>query len=246
MTPGGWPSNSASTITCSTSPRSSTSGWWSPMWPTTRPAGRRTPVSNATGISSSTGCSHGPPTSASTRWRRATMRGWWPGRTANGHCDGGSMATRISRTCCTCSRRRSWPGSGCRSATSPKLRCGPSPPGSGCGPRRSRTARTCASSRAPAAASLSSASRIGLKAARVVDGSGAVVGEVPAVQLVTIGQRKGLGRLDPGSPEPGEHRYVVDVDVPGQTVTVGPAGRLAGHRDRSSGRRLGRRPSGAG
>ncbi len=48
---------------------------------------------------------------------RATMRGWWPGRTANGHCDGDSTATRISRTCCTCSRRRSWPGSGCRSAT---------------------------------------------------------------------------------------------------------------------------------
>jgi tRNA-uridine 2-sulfurtransferase len=69
-------------------------------------------------------------------------------------------------------------------------------------------------------------SRIGLKAARIVDRTGVAVGEVPAVQLVTIGQRKGLGRLDPVGAEPGEHRYVVDVDVPGQTVTVGPLAAL--------------------
>ena len=93
-------------------------------------------------------------------------------------------------------------------------------------------------------------SRIPLRRARVVDTSGALIGEVPAVELVTLGQRKGLGELGPGAtpepsgssqteiptvvtaPEAGSElgpelafrgrRYVVDVDVPGATVTVGP------------------------
>jgi tRNA-specific 2-thiouridylase len=69
-------------------------------------------------------------------------------------------------------------------------------------------------------------SRISLRPGRVVDGSGAVVGAVPAVELVTIGQRKGLGRLEPGAPEAGAPRYVVDVDVDGATVTIGPLAAL--------------------
>ncbi len=60
--------------------------------------------------------------------------------------------------------------------------------------------------------------RITTRPARVVDGSGAPLGEVPAVELVTIGQRRGLG-LPGGGPV----RYVVDVDVPGAVVTVGSA-----------------------
>jgi tRNA-specific 2-thiouridylase len=69
-------------------------------------------------------------------------------------------------------------------------------------------------------------SRIGLRAGRVVDASGAVVGAVPAVELVTIGQRKGLG-LEPAvsgdtSADGGGPRYVVDVDVTAASVTVGP------------------------
>jgi tRNA-specific 2-thiouridylase len=68
-------------------------------------------------------------------------------------------------------------------------------------------------------------SRIGLRPGRVVDGSGAVVGTVPAVELVTIGQRRGLG-LVPRGPDGGAPRYVVDVDVPGATVTVGPPAAL--------------------
>ena len=44
------------------------------------------------------------------------------------------------------------------------------------------------------------------------------------MELVTVGQRRGLGL--PGGGEP---RYVVDVDVPGATVRVGPeADLLAG------------------
>lgn len=59
-------------------------------------------------------------------------------------------------------------------------------------------------------------SRIPLRSARIVDTSGRQVGTTDAVELVTIGQRRGLGQL--GVPEA---RYVVDVDVPGQTVTIG-------------------------
>ena len=50
----------------------------------------------------------------------------------------------------------------------------------------------------------------------VVDGAGTTVGGVAAVELVTIGQRHGLGL--PGGTQP---RYVVGVDVPSATVTVG-------------------------
>jgi tRNA-specific 2-thiouridylase len=63
------------------------------------------------------------------------------------------------------------------------------------------------------------AARTALHPGRVVDGeSGATVGTVPAVELVTVGQRRGVGHaLD------GRRRYVVDVDVDGRTVVVGPA-----------------------
>jgi tRNA-specific 2-thiouridylase len=58
--------------------------------------------------------------------------------------------------------------------------------------------------------------RIPLTPGRVVDGSGRDVGSVSAVQLVTIGQRKGLGLAGGGAP-----RYAVDVDIANATVTVG-------------------------
>jgi len=63
--------------------------------------------------------------------------------------------------------------------------------------------------------------RIPLRAGVVVDGDGRAVGEVPAVELVTVGQRRGLGL--PGGAEP---RYAVAVDVPGATVRVGPEAEL--------------------
>jgi tRNA-specific 2-thiouridylase len=50
----------------------------------------------------------------------------------------------------------------------------------------------------------------------VVDRTGAVLGTVPAVELVTIGQRHGLGMRGGHAP-----RYAVDVDVAAATVTVG-------------------------
>jgi tRNA-specific 2-thiouridylase len=59
--------------------------------------------------------------------------------------------------------------------------------------------------------------RLATTAGKVVDGAGRQVGAVPAVELVTIGQRRGLGLAGGGEPQ-----YVVDVDVPTATVTVGP------------------------
>ncbi len=58
--------------------------------------------------------------------------------------------------------------------------------------------------------------RIPLAPARLVDVEGAEVGTVSSVELVTIGQRRGL---DLGGDS--ERRYVVDIDRPAGVVTVG-------------------------
>jgi tRNA-specific 2-thiouridylase len=58
--------------------------------------------------------------------------------------------------------------------------------------------------------------RIAVRPGVVVDGRGATVGAVDAVELVTIGQRHGLGLRGGGIPQ-----YVLGVDVPTATVTVG-------------------------
>jgi tRNA-specific 2-thiouridylase len=66
--------------------------------------------------------------------------------------------------------------------------------------------------------------RIPMRQARVVDMTGAELGELPALELVTVGQRRGLGSLGPvdeNAPGAGR-RYVVAVDGPSATVTVGP------------------------
>jgi tRNA-specific 2-thiouridylase len=57
--------------------------------------------------------------------------------------------------------------------------------------------------------------RTELRAGPVVDTSGAQVGEHSGVAMLTIGQRRGLGVAT------GERRYVVDVDAPTATVTIG-------------------------
>jgi tRNA-specific 2-thiouridylase len=68
--------------------------------------------------------------------------------------------------------------------------------------------------------------RIRLRPARVQDSSGAVIGSVPAIELVTIGQRRGLGSLRPVGPaaaaDPDGRRYVIDVDLANAAVTLGP------------------------
>ena len=58
--------------------------------------------------------------------------------------------------------------------------------------------------------------RIPFRTAEVVDTAGTQLGTVDAVEMVTLGQRRGLG-LPGGGPK----RYVVDVDVDERRVTVG-------------------------
>lgn len=58
--------------------------------------------------------------------------------------------------------------------------------------------------------------RIELHTGSVVDAEGTEVGSVDAVELVTVGQRRGLG-LAGGA----RRRFVTSVDIPGRTVTVG-------------------------
>jgi tRNA-uridine 2-sulfurtransferase len=58
-------------------------------------------------------------------------------------------------------------------------------------------------------------SRVGLRPGRVVDASGDVVGHVDATELVTVGQRRGLGIGG------GARRYALSVDPAAGTVVVG-------------------------
>ncbi|HTJ75983.1 MAG TPA: tRNA 2-thiouridine(34) synthase MnmA [Acidimicrobiales bacterium] len=63
-------------------------------------------------------------------------------------------------------------------------------------------------------------SRIPLHPGRVLDRAGAEVGRVDAVELVTVGQRRGLGGGG------GTRRYALDVDPATSTVVVGDAADL--------------------
>ncbi len=54
--------------------------------------------------------------------------------------------------------------------------------------------------------------------AEVTNGKGETVGSVDAVELVTVGQRRGMGHGTDGA-----RRYVIAVDVPSRRVTVGSA-----------------------
>jgi tRNA-uridine 2-sulfurtransferase len=67
-------------------------------------------------------------------------------------------------------------------------------------------------------------SRIPFSPARVVDRSGSELGSVPAIQMVTIGQRRGVG-LPGGGPK----RYVLEVDIATSTVVVGDEHDLFDH-----------------
>jgi tRNA-uridine 2-sulfurtransferase len=60
--------------------------------------------------------------------------------------------------------------------------------------------------------------RVELHAAEVVDGDGRPAGSVDAVELVTVGQRRGMGHGTDG-----KRRYVTHVDVASRRVTVGSA-----------------------
>jgi len=62
------------------------------------------------------------------------------------------------------------------------------------------------------------ADRVALHPGRLVEhGSGRDLGEVAAVELVTVGQRRGMGHGADG-----RRRFVTSVDVPARRVTIGP------------------------
>ena len=70
--------------------------------------------------------------------------------------------------------------------------------------------------------------RIPLRPGRMIEASSGVdLGRVPAIQLVTVGQRRGLGLAHGGD---GQRRYAVAVDVAGSTVTVGSTADLCCER----------------
>ena len=60
--------------------------------------------------------------------------------------------------------------------------------------------------------------RMPVTSGRLVTTAGDDIGPVQALELLTIGQRRGLGLLPRSRPE---RRYVVDVDLTGRTATVG-------------------------
>jgi tRNA-uridine 2-sulfurtransferase len=72
--------------------------------------------------------------------------------------------------------------------------------------------------------------RIPLRPATVVDESGSALGTLPALELVTVGQRRGLGPLgvapDGGADPLDRRRYVVALDRDAARVTVGPLSAL--------------------
>jgi tRNA-specific 2-thiouridylase len=65
--------------------------------------------------------------------------------------------------------------------------------------------------------------RIPFRRATVVDSSGATIAQLPALELITLGQRRGLG-LPGGAPK----RYVTSIDIATATVTVGEDSDLSG------------------
>ncbi len=67
--------------------------------------------------------------------------------------------------------------------------------------------------------------RIPLRAGVVVDAAGRQVGQVPAVELITVGQRRHLGPAG-GPASRGDRRYALAVDTEAARVTVGSAEEL--------------------
>ena len=106
--------------------------------------------------------------------------------------------------------------SGSRSVTSPRPTCGRTPPASGLATADKPDSQDVCFITATGGRTAFLEPRLETHPGTVVDRAGEPVGQVRAVELVTIGQRHGLGL--PGGTEP---RYVVDIDVPSAVVTVG-------------------------
>ena len=235
--PDGWRSNSTSIISSSTSATTSPRPWSARTSPRTKPASRRTRASSATDTSSSTGCRSGRPCSASMpsppgttpapsertpgRWRLRRGADRAKDQSYVVHMlDQGALARTIfpvGHIAAKADLRADAARRGLRTATKPDSQdvCFIT---AGAG-RQGFLAR-----------------RTALHPARVVDTAGTPVGRVESIELVTIGQRKGLGLVG-GGPK----RYVVEVDRARSTVVVGDEADLLVDRVIGARRHLGRR-----
>ena len=132
-------------------------------------------------------------------------------------CTAAPIRRRTRATWCTCCRSANCGARCSRSVTSPRQRSATGPPRSACAPRPSPTARTCASSPRPGGRETFLGARIPFRTGhRGRLPAGTVLGEVDGVEMVTLGQRRGIG-LPGGGPK----RYVVDIDHATATVVVG-------------------------
>ena len=195
--------------------------WSSPTSTPTPPGARPTRASSATGTSSSTGCCR---RADAARLRRRRHRPPRPrrsrGRRRAGVCAGAPTGPRTRATCCTCST----------SATLARTLFPVGDADQGRGARRAAALglRTAAQARQPGRVLHHVAARparafLGARLAaaprHVVDTGGRHVGEVDAVELVTVGQRKGLGGRAAGRPATSSTST-----SPPRRVTVGSAG----------------------
>ena len=151
----------------------------------------------------------------------------------SGRCDAGPTAPRISPTCCTCSPRTSWLGSGFPIGELTKSRGARAwPPQLGL-----RTAAKPDSQDVCFISKSGGPAGIPRRADRsapgpVVDGVRRRRRRRPSVRAGDRRATQGLGALGAAgahamSSNTAERTYAVDVDVPGATVTIGPAGRPA-------------------
>ena len=137
-----------------------------------------------------------------------------PAPTGPTGCSAAPTRRRTSRMCSTCSARASSCARCCRSAISRRRRCATTPRGLDLRTAtKAESMDVCFITRGGRASFL--AARTELRPGPVVDTNGAPVGEHAGVAMLTVGQRRGLGVAA------GERRYVVDVDAPTATVTIG-------------------------
>ncbi len=191
--------------------------WWSRTWPTTPPAGRPTRASSATATSSSTGCCD-----------RADRLGF--DAVATGHY-ARIVGRRVGAAAVDRAKDQSYVLHMLEPDQLARLRF---PIGElAKSDVRARAAelglRTAAKPDSQDVCFITTGGgraeflgrRMPFTTARVVDGDGNDVGRVDALELVTVGQRRGVA-----SGSDGERRYVTAVDRERATITVGPASSL--------------------
>ncbi len=219
--PGVWPSSSTSITSCSTSATTSSVTSSTRTSRHTLAASLPIRVSSATGISSSTVCCGGPTNSDSTPWPPATTPGSDAPQTGRFTLERGADSAKdqsyvvhmldqsaLSRTLFPVGDidksdvRRLATELGLRTASKPDSQ-------DVCFITSTGGRQTFLGERIP------------FRRGRVVDAAGAAIGEVDAIEMITVGQRRGIG-----VPGGGPKRYVLDVDLAERVVVVGDESQL--------------------